>query len=82
MRLATLSPQGGEGLRRLLLGLDQLAVDQHLGDLDGVERRKLKLHAAYFGVASGDLSIYDPSQKKFIRGAADAHAKAFAKPRF
>ena len=32
--------QGGE-LRRLALGLDQLAVDQALRDLDGVERRAL-----------------------------------------
>ena len=29
------------GLRRLLLRLDQLAVDQHFGDLDGIERRAL-----------------------------------------
>src|SRR6267378_8125791 len=31
----------GYALRRLLLGLDQLAVDQALGDLDGVERGAL-----------------------------------------
>jgi hypothetical protein len=42
----------------------------------------LKLHAAYFGVATGDLSVYDPATKRFERVAADKHAKAFAAPRF
>ena len=47
-----------------------------------VERGKLHLHAAYFGVATGDLSVYDPEQKKFVRIAPETHAKAFAAPRF
>jgi carbonic anhydrase len=47
-----------------------------------VERGKLKLHAAYFGVATGDLSVYDPATKRFERVAPDKHAKAFAEPRF
>jgi carbonic anhydrase len=46
-----------------------------------VERGKLKLHAAYFGVASGDLSIYEPESRTFVR-VADAHAKMLAQPRF
>jgi len=47
-----------------------------------VERGKLKLHAAYFGVARGDLSVYDPASGAFERVAADEYAKAFAEPRF
>jgi carbonic anhydrase len=46
-----------------------------------VDRGKLKLHAAYFGVASGDLSIYEPESRTFVR-VADAHAKMLAQPRF
>ena len=46
-----------------------------------VERGKLKLHAAYFGVASGDLSVYEPASRTFVR-VADAHAKMLAQPRF
>lgn len=47
-----------------------------------VERGRLHLHAAYFGVAAGDLSVYDPQLKAFVRVAPDAHAQAFASPRF
>lgn len=47
-----------------------------------VERGKLKLHAAYFGVASGDLSAYDPASGQFERVAGEEYEKAFASPRF
>lgn len=47
-----------------------------------VERRTLTLHGAYFGVASGELSVRDPATGVFTRIAADEHARVFAQPRF
>ena len=47
-----------------------------------IERGKLQLHGAYFGVATGDLSVRDPATQRFERVAADEHAQAFAAPRF
>jgi carbonic anhydrase len=45
-----------------------------------VERGKLKLHAAYFGVATGLLSVWDAASNAFVP-MADA-APASAEPRF
>jgi carbonic anhydrase len=47
-----------------------------------VEAGELQLHAAYFGVATGDLSVYDSATGKFERVAAGGQAKAGAAPRF
>lgn len=47
-----------------------------------VGRGKLKLHGAYFGVAQGDLLVYDGQSKKFIPVAKAEHAAALAAPRF
>jgi carbonic anhydrase len=44
-----------------------------------VEAGELQLHAAYFGVATGDLWVYDAGTREFRRVAG---AKAFAGPRF
>jgi carbonic anhydrase len=46
------------------------------------ERGKLQLHAAYFGVAAGTLSVLDRESGKFVRVAADEHAEIFNAPRF
>lgn len=45
-------------------------------------RGKLQLHAAYFGVAQGELLVYDRDKKKFAPIAASEHAAALASPRF
>jgi carbonic anhydrase len=45
-------------------------------------RGKLKLHAAYFGVARGELLVYDKDAKQFLPVAAAEHAAALASPRF
>ena len=47
-----------------------------------VERGKLALHGAYFGVATGQLSVWDASKRSFVPVAADEHARVFASPRF
>ena len=46
------------------------------------DRGRLSLHAAYFGVASGELSVLDRERGEFRRVSAEAHAKAFQAPRF
>jgi carbonic anhydrase len=47
-----------------------------------VERGQLTLHGAYFGVATGRLSVRDPATGVFEPIAAEDYARLFAKPRF
>jgi len=47
-----------------------------------VGRGKLKLHAAYFGVAKGDLLVHDKELGAFVPIAKAEHAAALAAPRF
>lgn len=47
-----------------------------------VERGKLQLHAAYFGVAAGTLAVLDRASGEFVRVAAEEHAEVFNAPRF
>jgi carbonic anhydrase len=47
-----------------------------------VEHGDIKLHGAYFGVATGQLSVRDPATGTFIQVAAEEHARLFAQPRF
>ena len=47
-----------------------------------VERERLHLHAAYFDVATGLLSVYDPATKTFASIAGAGHSRLFAQPRF
>ncbi len=58
----------------LLKSLDNLMTFPCISIL--VERGRLHLHAAYFGVATGDLSVYDPELKAFVRAPPDAKASA------
>ncbi|MBV9347997.1 MAG: carbonic anhydrase [Pseudolabrys sp.] len=46
------------------------------------ERGKLQLHGAFFGVATGQLSVLDQATGEFNPIAADDHARVFANPRF
>ncbi len=82
-------PRGDRSVREYITALEQTSAVKTLDNLmtfpyvrRRVEAGELYLHAAYFGVASGDLSIYDPAQKKFVRVAPETHARAFASPRF
>ena len=47
-----------------------------------VERRRLYLHAAYFDVATGLLSVFDPETRTFGSLAGANHTRLFAQPRF
>jgi carbonic anhydrase len=47
-----------------------------------VERGTLALHAAYFSVATGQLSVRDPATGNFAQVAADDFTRIFAQPRF
>ncbi len=47
-----------------------------------VERGRLQLHAAYFDVASGLLSVFDRETKTFASVAGAEHSRLFAQPRF
>jgi carbonic anhydrase len=47
-----------------------------------VERGALALHAAYFDVASGLLSVRDPATREFASVAGAGHARMFKQPRF
>ena len=60
--------------------LDNLMTFPRLAKL--IERGKVKTHGAYFGVATGELSVLDRDSGQFRQVAADAHARAFQAPRF
>jgi len=74
-------PRGGMPLADYLSKLEQASVVQTLDNLMTfpcvsilVERNKLVLHAAYFGVATGDLSVLDRASGKFLRIGTGQHA--------
>ncbi len=82
-------PRGGRSFQDYVTALEQMSAVKTLDNLmtfPYVRRRvdagEMQLHAAYFGVATGELSVYDPATKRFERVAAEAHARAFAGPRF
>jgi len=67
-------PRGNRSMTEYLTALEQQTAVSTIDNLMTfpcisilVERGKLQLHAAYFGVATGDLSVYEPAQKKFVR---------------
>ena len=60
--------------------LDNLMTFPRLAQL--IDKGKIGVHGAYFGVATGELYVLDRDSGAFNRVAADAHAKALAAPRF
>ena len=60
--------------------LDNLLTFPRLATL--IEKGKITTHGAYFGVATGALSVLDRASGEFRRVAPEAHASAFAAPRF
>lgn len=85
----TAGPRGDMPLTDYLTKLEKLST---LTTIDNLltfpcvkilhERGKLHLHAAYFGVATGTLSVYEKDSGEFRAVAAREHAKVFAAPRF
>lgn len=82
-------PRGDLPLTDYLTKLEQASLIQTLDNLMTfpwvkilADHGGLSLHAAYFGVASGELSVLDRTSGAFRRVAAEQHAKAFQTPRF
>ena len=80
-------PRGDRSMTEYLTALEQQAAVSTLDNLMTfpcinilVGRGKLQLHAAYFGVATGDLWVHDPAQKKFVR--VEAAKAALTSPAF
>lgn len=85
----SVGPRGTQPIANYLTRLEQASVLTTLDNLMTfpcvrilAERGKLALHAAYFGVATGALSVYDRASGEFRRVAAEEHAKTFDAPRF
>ena len=86
---AAVGPRGDRPLGQYLTQLEQASVIKMLDNLMTfpwvrtlVERRALALHAAYFSVATGQLSVRDSAADTFRQVAADDYARMFAEPRF
>jgi len=83
-------PRGNMPFDEYLTKLEQASVKTTLTNLMTfpcvrilVERGKLALHGAYFGVATGRLSVLDEASGMFKQVAADDYADLFADaPRF
>lgn len=82
-------PRGTQPMADYLTRLEQAAVLKTIDNLMTfpcvnilVGRGKLQLHAAYFGVATGTLSVHDPSSGEFRSIAPAEHGKVFSQPRF
>src|SRR5512143_3632006 len=86
---ADVGPRGDRPLNQYLTELEQASIVKMLDNLMTfpwinalVGRGMLTLHAAYFGVATGRLSVRNPATGKFVQIAADDHTRLFAQPRF
>jgi len=60
--------------------LDNLLTFPRLRKL--IEMGRVAIHGAYFGVATGRLSVRDPASGEFRPIVAEDHARLFAQPRF
>jgi carbonic anhydrase len=81
--------RGDEPMGSYLARLEQASMVKTLDNLMTfpcvrilVERGKLQLHAAYFGVATGGLSVLDKGSGEFRPVTLAEHASALAEPRF
>jgi carbonic anhydrase len=84
-----LGPRGTLSRDEYLTRLEQANVVNSIDNLmtfprlrTMIERRQVLVHGAYFGVATGQLSVRDPATEKFVQVAADDHARMFEQPRF
>ena len=86
---AEVGPRGDRPLGQYLTQLEQASVVRMLDNLmtfpwvrSPVEQGTLSLHAAYFSVATGQLSVRDPATGVFTQAAAEDYTRIFAQPRF
>jgi carbonic anhydrase len=84
-----IGPRGSRPMDEYLTLLEQANVALRLDNLmtfprlrTKVERGDIRLHGAYFGVATGQLSVRDPASGKFTQVAADEYRQLFARPHF
>jgi carbonic anhydrase len=84
-----LGPRGETPLADYLTRLEQASIVNSLDNLltfprlrKLIERGDVTPHGAYFGVATGRLSVRDPQTGEFIPVAADDHARILARARF
>jgi carbonic anhydrase len=82
-------PRGDRSTTDYMTALEQANVALSLENLmtfpklrERVERGETMLHGAYFGVATGKLSVRDPATGEFVQVAGDDYARIFAGPRF
>jgi carbonic anhydrase len=86
---AQIGPRGDAPLADYLTRLEQASIANSLDNLltfprlrKLIERGKVNLHGAYFGVATGRLSVRNPTTGEFFPIAAEEHARVWASPRF
>ncbi len=86
---AMIGSRGDEPMGTYLARLEQASMIKTLDNLMTfpcvrilVERGKLQLHAAYFGVATGGLSVLDSDSGAFRPVASAQPADTLAQPRF
>ena len=84
-----IGPRGGLSETEYLIRLEQANVANSLNNLltfprlrKLVEMDRVSIHGAYFGVASGRLSVRDSRTGEFAPIAAEDYARLFAQPRF
>ena len=84
-----IGPRGSRSMAEYLTLLEQENIALSLDNLMTfprlcamVERGGIALYGAYFGVATGQLSVRDPVTGKFTQVAAEDYAQLFAQPRF
>lgn len=82
-------PRGSRSPAEYITALEQANVALSLENLmtfprlrERVERGDMMLHGAYFGVATGQLSVRDPATGRFAQVATEDYARIFAEPRF
>ncbi len=85
----TVGPRGERPMADYLTQLEQASLVKTLDNLMTfpcvrilAERKKLELHAAYFGVATGKLSVLNPETDTFEPVAQNYHDRVFGEPRF
>ena len=84
-----IGPRGELSETEYLIRLEQANVANSLDNLltfprlrKLIEMGRIAIHGAYFGVASGRLSVRDPRTGEFAPIAAEDYARLFAQPRF
>jgi len=82
-------PRGALSPSEYLMRLEQANVVNSLENLMTfprlrklIERGQVVIHGAYFGVATGQLSVRNHTTGQFAQVAADDYTRLFAQPRF